>query len=140
MGQRRGTRPRGGGAPRAPPPPRPRYQPADLHAVEAVRIAFGALAPGSGSPAHDDRCDAECAMVEVENVRVEAEGLQQGRIHEADFVSRGCRTNPHWSNDNGTGLPRHIGQIVLDHHQFNGAGRGQREAARECSPDGRGAI
>lgn len=73
--------------------PRRRHEPADLHAVEAVRIAFGALAPGSSGPAHDDRCDAERAMVEVENVRVEAKGLQQGRVRGADFVSRGCRTN-----------------------------------------------
>ena len=80
-----------------------------------MRIAFGALAPSSSSPAYDYRCDAERAMVEVENVRVEAKGLQQGRVHGADFVSRGCRTNPHWSHDNGTGLPRYIGQIVLDH-------------------------
>jgi hypothetical protein len=87
--------------------PRRRHQSADLHAVEAVRIAFGALAPGSSSPAHDDRCDAERAMVEVENVMVEAKGLQLGRIHGADFGSRGCRMNPRWSHDNGTGLPRH---------------------------------
>src|SRR5580704_5935173 len=55
--------------------PRRRYQPADLHAVEAVRIEFGALPPGGSSLAYDDRCDAERAVVEVENVRVEAKSL-----------------------------------------------------------------
>jgi len=69
--------------------PRSRHQPADLDAVKTVRIAFGTLAPGGGSLAHDDRRVAERAVVEVENVRVEAEGLQQGRIHGADCVSRG---------------------------------------------------
>ena len=68
--------------------PRRRHQPADFDAVEAMRIAFGTLAPGGGSPAHDDRRDAERAVVEVENVRVEAEGLEQGSVHGADFVSR----------------------------------------------------
>jgi hypothetical protein len=82
----------------------------DLDAVEAVRIAFGTLAPGGGSPAHDDRGDAERAVVQVENVRVEAEGLQHGRVHGADFVSRGCRTNPRRSHDSGTTLrKRHDG-------------------------------
>jgi hypothetical protein len=70
--------------------PRRRHQPADLDTIETVRISFGTLAPGGGSPAHDDRCDAERAVVEVENVRVEAEGLQQGSVHGADCVSRGC--------------------------------------------------
>jgi hypothetical protein len=45
--------------------PRLRYQPADLDAVEAVRIAFGTLAPGGGRPAHNGRRDAERAVVEV---------------------------------------------------------------------------
>jgi hypothetical protein len=33
-------------------------------------------------------------VVEVQDVRVEAEGLQQGTVHGTDFVSRGCQTNP----------------------------------------------
>ena len=68
--------------------------PADLDAVEAVRITFGTLTPNGGSPAHDDRRDAERAVVEVENITVEAESLQQGMIHEADFVSRGHSGRP----------------------------------------------
>jgi hypothetical protein len=54
-----------------------------------VRIALGPLAPGGDSPAHDGRRDAEGTMVEVENVRVEAEGVQQDTIHTADCVSSG---------------------------------------------------
>ncbi|MGH3187245.1 MAG: hypothetical protein ACRDOL_08315 [Streptosporangiaceae bacterium] len=49
-----------------------------------MRIALGTLAPGGGSPADDDRRDAERAVVEVQNVRVKAERLQQGSIHGAD--------------------------------------------------------
>ncbi|MGH3218904.1 MAG: hypothetical protein ACRDPY_09390 [Streptosporangiaceae bacterium] len=64
--------------------PRRHHQPADFHAVEAMRIALGTLAPGGGSPADDDRRDAERAVVEVQNVRVKAERLQQGSIHGAD--------------------------------------------------------
>ena len=66
-----------------------RHQAGNLDPVEAVRIALGPLAPGGGSLAHDDRRDAEGTVVEVENVRVEAEGIQQDRIHTADCVSSG---------------------------------------------------
>jgi hypothetical protein len=69
------------------PFPGRRHQPADLDPVEAVRIAFGALSPGGGRLAHDDRRDTERAVVEVENVGVEAKGLQQGRIHGITVVA-----------------------------------------------------
>jgi hypothetical protein len=59
-----------------------RHQAADLDAVEAVRVAFGAVPPGGGRPAHDDRRDTERAVVEVENVRVETEGIEHGSVHE----------------------------------------------------------
>src|SRR5512135_1265255 len=58
--------------------PRGRHQAADLDAVEAVRIALGAVPPGGGSLAHDDRRDAERAVVEMEHVRVETEGIGEG--------------------------------------------------------------
>ena len=64
-----------------------RHQARQIDAVEAVRIALGAVAPGGGGLAHDDRRDTERAVVEVEDVRVEAERLQQGSIHAGDSAS-----------------------------------------------------
>ena len=67
---------------------RRRDQPRDLDSVEPVRVAFGPIAPRGGGPAHGDRGDAERAVVEVQDVGVEAESLKQGRVHSADCVIR----------------------------------------------------
>jgi hypothetical protein len=67
------------------------YQPSDFDSVEAMRITFRTLAPRGGGLAHDDWRYTECAVVEVENVRIEAEGLQQGSVHRPDSVIQGMR-------------------------------------------------
>ena len=65
---------------------RGRYQAGELDAVEPMRVPFGAIAPPGGGPAHEDRGDAERAVVEVQDVGVEAERLEEGRVHQADSV------------------------------------------------------
>ena len=47
-----------------------------------MRIAFRALAPRRGSPPDDDRRDTERTVIEVEDVGVEAEGIQECGVHE----------------------------------------------------------
>ena len=65
---------------------RRRDQPGDLDSVEPVRVALGPIAPRGGGPPHGDRGDAERAVVEVQDVGVEAERLKEGRVHNVDCV------------------------------------------------------
>jgi hypothetical protein len=65
-----------------------RDQSAELDAVEAVRVTLGAFPPPRRRLAHHDRRDAERAVVEVEDLRVEAEGLQQRGVHGLDCAIR----------------------------------------------------
>ena len=59
---------------------------------DVLHLNHGAFAPRGGGPAHRGRRDAEGAVVEVQNVRVEAEGLQQGSVHGTDSLIRAYRT------------------------------------------------
>ena len=63
-----------------------------------MRVPFGAIAPRGGGPAHGDRGDAERAVVEVQDVGVEAERLEEGRVHKADSVIQAdalsCQSRP----------------------------------------------
>jgi hypothetical protein len=59
-----------------------------------VRIAFRAFAPRRGGLPDGDRRDAERAVIEVEDVGIEAEGLQECSVHEPILSSRGMLTIP----------------------------------------------
>jgi hypothetical protein len=53
-----------------------------------VRVALGALPPRGGGPPYGARRDTVRTVVKVKDVRVEAEGLQHGRVHSADSPIR----------------------------------------------------
>ena len=72
----------------AAPSPRRRHQPGNLDAIEPVRIAFRALAPRRGGLPDGDRRDTERTVIEVEDVGIEAEGLQECSVHEPILPSR----------------------------------------------------
>ena len=67
---------------------RRRNQPGNLDAIEPVRIAFRALAPRRGGLPDGDRRDTERTVIEVEDVGIEAEGLQECSVHEPILPSR----------------------------------------------------
>ena len=69
--------------------PRCRHQPGNLDAIEPVRIALRALAPRRSRLPDGYRRDTERTVIEVEDVGVEAEGLQECGVHEPILPSRG---------------------------------------------------
>ena len=75
--------------------PRRRNQPGNLDAIEPVRIAFRALAPRRGGLPDGDRRDTERTVIEVEDVGIEAEGLQECSVHEPILPSRATIPSVH---------------------------------------------